>query len=111
MPDNQEKAPDKIVLKIGKLSLYERPKTGPEDQPPVRLAITNLTLTRSGRAKPAPTPEPEIPEVASKSRIAKVIPLWGNPESRRWLVRKVLLPTSLALLYIALLFITDAASR
>ena len=115
MPDNSEKDPGKIVLKIGKLRRYERPKTGPEDQPPIRLAITNLTLTRSVGEPPPPEPEsPESnaipPQTPAKSLIARIIPLWADPESRRWLVRKVFLPSFLTLLVIALALIADSGA-
>lgn len=113
MNEDKEKPPEKITLKIGKLSRYSRPKTGPEDQPPVSLVITNLTLTRSGGAEAPPSPpnpEPETPENKTlaappaplNALIAKLIPLWADPKARRWLLRKVFLPAFAALLILAL---------
>ena len=111
MPE-KESPPRKVVLKIGELRRYARPKNGPEDQPPADLIITNLTLTRETPSPPGPPPPAKAAPAAPPERppakpagLAKIIPLWAHPESRRWLLRKVFLPSFLFLLLLSLILI------
>ena len=70
MPE-QEKPKTKILLKIGKLRRYARPKTSPADQPPLTLEARDVTLTWPG---PAPEPAAAAAEKENPSR----------PESGFW---------------------------
>ena len=105
MPDQQEPNPQGPTLRIARLRRFARPRRGPGDQPPADLEITNLKITLPADPPTDPT-EPDLPPPSATGKpslLARLIPAWPNPEFRRYLTWKVLLPLFLFLGFIAMM--------
>ena len=99
MPPDQEQSRRTITLRIARL------RRGLGDEPPADPEITNLKITLPADP-PTDLTEPDLlpPSATSKpSRLARLIPAWSNPEFRRHLAWKVLLPLFLFLGFIAMM--------
>ena len=105
MPPDLEQSRRTITLRIARLRRFARPRRGPGDQPPADLEITNLKITLPADPPTDPT-EPDLPPPSATGKpslLARLIPAWPNPEFRRYLTWKVLLPLFLFLGFITLI--------
>lgn len=105
MPADQKPSPKAITLRIARLRRFAHPRRGPGDQPPADLEITNLKITLPANPPTEPA-EPALPPPSATSKpslLARLIPAWPNPEFRRYLTWKVLLPLFLFLGFITLI--------